>query len=248
MLIVPNRGDVDRVQRELLAEGGALLAGRSKRSTASFPARSGKRRQPRRARRASGRSSSAASCGVGPTARRLGPVPGLCRHARGDVGGARGRSRRARRGRRRPGRALRPYRAELDRLGVRDRDGERRYGADRAARDLRWTGSPSSLRLRGSHGRPVGADRVVAARVDVTVHSHTSPGRIAFEALERTSADLARIADGRIEDSVLRRIALLGRSSRTSSATSTSTSHLPPRRSKALCGSSRLRAPVGCSS
>ncbi len=204
VLIVPNRGDVDRVQRELLAEGGALLAGSIDTFDGVFSQLAAGNGDSRDVLTDAQRSllvrrlvadvgaelgGSARFSGYADTlAATLGELEaGLVEPD--EVGGDLGALYTA-------------YRAELDRLGVRDRDGERRYGADRAARDLdAWTGSPVyAYGFEDLTGAQWALIESLAARVDVTVSLPYEPGRIAFEALERTSADLARIADGRIEE------------------------------------------------
>ena len=204
VLIVPNRGDVDRVQRELLAECGALLAGSIETFDGVF------------SRLAAGNGDTRAV--LTDSQRAL-----LVRRLAADVGQTLGSSARfsgfadtlattlseLEAGLVDPddvdgdlGVVYAAYRAELDRLGVRDRDGERRYGADRAAGDLgAWDGTPVfAYGFEDLTGAEWALIESLAARVDVTVSLPYEPGRIAFESLERTSADLARIADERIEE------------------------------------------------
>jgi ATP-dependent helicase/DNAse subunit B len=96
----------------------------------------------------------------------------------------------------------RSYLAELDRLGVWDRERLRRYGAERIASDLAaWDGRPVFVYgfedLTGVQWRLVEA---LAARTDLTLCLPYEPGRVAFAALEATAAELARCAGGRIEE------------------------------------------------
>src|SRR6266508_1844926 len=93
------------------------------------------------------------------------------------------------------------YRTELDRLGLWDRDLQRRYAADRLAGELgAWDGRPVYAYgfedLTATQWRLLEA---LAGRADVTVSLPYEPGRAAFASLERTSSDLARLADERIE-------------------------------------------------
>jgi ATP-dependent helicase/DNAse subunit B len=94
------------------------------------------------------------------------------------------------------------YRAELDRLGLWDRDTLRRRATERLAGDLdAW------------HGRPVfiyGFEDLTAAqwsllealsgRAEVEVSLPYEPGRAAFSSLRRTAEDLAVLAGARIEE------------------------------------------------
>ncbi len=94
------------------------------------------------------------------------------------------------------------YRAELDRMGVWDRHLLRRHAAERVGSDLgSWGGEPVF-----AHGFEdlTGAEwallHALAGRSEVTVSLPYEPGRPAFASLQRTSDDLARLADGRIEE------------------------------------------------
>jgi ATP-dependent helicase/DNAse subunit B len=96
----------------------------------------------------------------------------------------------------------RRYREELDRLGLWDRDLRRAHAADRLAGELEaWDGKPVYAYgfedLSGAQWRLLDA---FAGRADVTVSLQYEPGRLAFASLERTATDLARLADGRIEE------------------------------------------------
>jgi ATP-dependent helicase/nuclease subunit B len=96
----------------------------------------------------------------------------------------------------------RAYRDELDRLGIWDADLRRRYAADRVAGDLSaWDGTPVYAYgfedLTAAQWRLLEA---LAGRADVTVSLPYEPGRPAFAALERTAADLARLAAGNVEE------------------------------------------------
>jgi ATP-dependent helicase/DNAse subunit B len=92
------------------------------------------------------------------------------------------------------------YRAELDRRGLWDRDRRRRYAAERVASQLgAWDGAPVFAYgfedLTAAQWRLLEA---LAGRAEVTVSLPYEPGRPAFAALERTAADLGRLA-GEIE-------------------------------------------------
>ena len=96
----------------------------------------------------------------------------------------------------------RRYRAELDRLGIWDRDLRRGHAAGRLAGELdAWDGRPVYAYgfedLSGAQWRLLDA---FAGRTDVTVSLQYEQGRLAFAALERTASDLARLSDGRIEE------------------------------------------------
>ncbi len=94
------------------------------------------------------------------------------------------------------------YRTELDRLGVWDRDLLRRHAAERVAGRLEaWDGRPVYAYgfedLTAAEWRLLEA---LAARADVIVSLPYEPGRTAFASLERTCSDLARLAEGRLEE------------------------------------------------
>jgi ATP-dependent helicase/DNAse subunit B len=95
----------------------------------------------------------------------------------------------------------RRYRAELDRLGLWDRDLRRGHASGRIANELgAWDGRPVYAYgfedLSGAQWRLLEA---FAGRVDVTVSLQYEPARLAFASLERTAADLAGLA-GQIEE------------------------------------------------
>ncbi|MBD0291356.1 MAG: PD-(D/E)XK nuclease family protein, partial [Thermoleophilia bacterium] len=94
------------------------------------------------------------------------------------------------------------YRGELERLGVWDRELERRFAAELVASDLAaWDGRPVFAYgfedLTGAQWTLVEA---LAARSDVLVSLPYEPGRAAFASLARTADDLARLADGCVEE------------------------------------------------
>jgi ATP-dependent helicase/DNAse subunit B len=94
------------------------------------------------------------------------------------------------------------YRAELARLGLESREQRRRDACERLQRDLgAWNGEPVF-----AHGFEdlTAAEwsllEVLAARTDVLVSLPYEPGRVAFAALSRTASDLAALAEGRVEE------------------------------------------------
>jgi ATP-dependent helicase/DNAse subunit B len=96
----------------------------------------------------------------------------------------------------------RGYRAELDRLGRWDRDLERRHAANRAASALdAWDGRPVyAYGFEDFTGAQWTLLQALAGRSEVTVSLPYEAGRAAFGSLERTAGDLSRLADHRIEE------------------------------------------------
>jgi ATP-dependent helicase/DNAse subunit B len=94
------------------------------------------------------------------------------------------------------------YRAELDRLGLWDRDYERRHAAGRVAAELdAWDGRPVfAYGFEDLTGAEWALLEGLAARSELTVSLPYEPGRTAFASLERTAADLASLGRGRIEE------------------------------------------------
>jgi len=205
VLIVPNRPDVERVERDLLSRAGALLGG----SIGTFDdvfegiaAGNGDARSVATdAQRALilRRVVAAARLGdLGPSARfggfadSLGTTiaeleAGLLEpdDVDGELAGL-----------------YRDYRADLDRLGLWDLDLRRAYAAGRIAGDLgAWDGRP--VYAYGFEDLTAAQWRLLeafAGRVDVTVSLPYEPGRAVFASLERTATDLARLAGPRIEE------------------------------------------------
>ena len=205
VLIVPNRADVERVERDLLGKSGALLGGWIATFDDVFREIAAGAQDVRKvasdsqrvllAQRALG---AVSLNGLSASARRSGFVPVLLAAlgelqsgliepdaVDGDLG-----------------RIYTQYRLELDRTGLWDRDLQRARAAERIASDLdAW------------HGRPVFAYgfedltcaewrllESLAGRTDVTVSLPYEPGRVAFAAVQPTAEDLARLAAGRIEE------------------------------------------------
>ena len=94
------------------------------------------------------------------------------------------------------------YRAELDRLGLWDRELEHAHAAERVASDFAaWDGRPVFAYgfedLTAAQWRLLEA---LAGRAEVTVSLPYEPARTAFATLERTASDLAALASGQIEE------------------------------------------------
>ncbi|MFL5950174.1 MAG: PD-(D/E)XK nuclease family protein [Gaiellaceae bacterium] len=94
------------------------------------------------------------------------------------------------------------YRAELDRLDLWDRDLLRRHAAERVASELdAWNGEPVfAYGFEDLTGAEWALLQALAGRTAVTVSMPYEPGRPAFASLARTMEDLASLADGRIEE------------------------------------------------
>ncbi len=203
VLIVPNRTDVDRVERDLLRRAGALLAGTigtfddvfrelALASDAPRPVTSDVQRAlvARRALAA------APLNGLGRSARFAGFADALLaalaelesglldpEQLDGDLALLHG-----------------AYRAELDRLGLWDRDLLRRRAVERLRSELdAWDGRPVfAYGFEDLTGAEWGLLEALSARTDVTVSLPYEPGRPAFASLRRTQEDLAALANGRI--------------------------------------------------
>jgi ATP-dependent helicase/DNAse subunit B len=206
-LIVPNRSDVDRVERELLDSCGALLGGQIgtfddlfHRLARGIPGRVAcpvatdaqraliVRRALMRAR-LNGWTRSARFAGFADAlSSTLGELesglvePGELEGELADLYGE--------------------YRAELDRLGLWDRDLERRAAADRVAGELEaWEGRPVfAYGFEDLTGAQWALLEALAGRAEVTVSLPYEPGRPAYASLERTATDLAELARSRIEE------------------------------------------------
>jgi len=205
VLIVPNAADVERVQRDLLRRTGALLGG----SIGTFDdlfrelAHAGSAARPvaddaQRAlvvRRALARTS---LNGLGRSARfggfadallgALGELEsGLLEPAQldGDLG-----------------RLYSSYRAQLEELGLWDRDLLRRHAVERLESELdAWDGRPVfAYGFEDLTGAEWGLLEALSGRAEVTVSLPYEPGRPAFASLGRTAEDLGTLAAGRIEE------------------------------------------------
>jgi ATP-dependent helicase/DNAse subunit B len=205
VLIVPTGSDVERVERDLLTRAGALLGGRIGTFDDAFERIAAGNGDARPVAGDAQRSLILRRVVAGAT---LGDLDASARFAGfGDALGTAVAELEA---------ALlepadldgdlaelyRRYREELDRLGLRDRDLRRAHAATRVANELdAWDGRPVYAYgfedLSGAQWRLLEA---LAGRADVTVSLQYEPGRLAFASLERTAADLAALAAGRIEE------------------------------------------------
>jgi hypothetical protein len=202
VLIVPNRSDVDRVQRDLLSRRPALFAGSigtfddvfERVADASRPLLSSAQRALL-VRRVLSR---AELDGLAASARFAGFADSLQQAIaelesslleptvlEGDLA-----------------RLHAAYRAELDSLDRWDRDTLRRRATERLRSDLAaWGGEPVfAYGFEDLTGAEWGLLEALAARTEVTVSLPYEPGRPAFASLRRTAEDLAGLAGGRIEE------------------------------------------------
>jgi ATP-dependent helicase/DNAse subunit B len=205
VLVVPNRPDRERVERDLLARSPALLGG----TIATFDdvfaqiARGNGAHRPvateaqrslilQRALASTPLNGLAASSRYGGFAAGLLTViseleAGLLRpdEVGGDVA-----------------RLYGAYAAELDRLQLWDRDLERRYAVERIEGELEaWDGRPVfAYGFEDLTGAQWGLLHALAGRAEVTVSLPYESGRPAFASLARTMEDLSRLAGGAIEE------------------------------------------------
>ena len=205
VLIVPNRPDVERVQRQLLAHRPALLAG----SIGTFDdvferiayAAEGARRTVSQAERALLVRRVVADATLERLAgsARFGGFADSLQQALAEIESG----------------MLDPdqlegdlaalyaaYRAELDRLDRWDRDLLRAHAAERLRSDLdAWHAEPVfAYGFEDLTGAEWALLEALAGRAEVTVSLPYEPGRPAFASLRRTADDLSRLADGRIEE------------------------------------------------
>jgi ATP-dependent helicase/DNAse subunit B len=204
-LIVPNRPDVDRVERDLLARRPALLGGtigtfddvfrrvRQRSGARSRPQLTDAQRSLLLARVVSGTSLN----GLGASARfpgfaeALGSAVGDVEAALLDPEDLEGTL----------AALYREYRSELDRLELWDRELARGHAADLVVADFEaWGSSPVFAYgfedLTGAQWRLLEA---LAGRAEVVVSLPYEPLRPAFASLQRTADDLARLANEDIE-------------------------------------------------
>ena len=203
VLIVPNRSDVEQVERALLARRGALLAGTIGTFDDVFeriagndaPALATPVQRALLVRRVV---STAALNGLAASARFAGFADELARtigelesglvdpdELEGGVGAL-----------------YAAYRDELERLGLWDRDLLRRRAAERLRSDLAaWHGEPVfAYGFEDLTGAQWALLEALAGRAEVSVSLPYEPGRPAFASLRRTAEDLQRLAAGRIEE------------------------------------------------
>jgi ATP-dependent helicase/DNAse subunit B len=205
ILIVPHGSDVERIERELLDKCGALLSGEvgtfddvferlARAGGSSNPVATDAQRQliVRTAVSATSLNGLGASSRFSGFADALGTAlseleSGLVEPSdlQGDL-------------------ALlyTSYRAELDKLGLWDRDLLRRHAADRVAGELEaWSGRPVfAYGFEDLTGAQWALLEALAGRTEVTVSLPYEPNRAPFESLARTSQDLSALAAGRIEE------------------------------------------------
>jgi RecB family exonuclease len=204
-LVVPNRAEIDRVEHDLLARSPCLLGGWigtfddlferiARGNGAHRPVATDLQRTLVLKRALAGTSLN----GLGASARfggfsdsLLGAIAelegGLVDPAavEGDLG-----------------RLYVAYVAELDRVGLWDRDLERAHAVERVERELEaWDGRPVfAYGFEDLTGVQWALLQALAGRTDVTVSLPYEPGRPAFAALERTAGDLGDLASGRVEE------------------------------------------------
>jgi RecB family exonuclease len=194
-LIVPNRADVERAERELVARSGGLLSGTIGTFDTLFEALAhgdGRGRPSlgdaartavvKRALDAAGVDGSRFPGYADAAARSLAELDGALlapEDLPSPLGGIASR-----------------YRAELDRLGVWDRGLLRRRAVERLTGELdSWDGSPVFAHgfedLTGAEWRLLEA---LSARAEVHVSIPYEPGRAVYASLQRTVSDLASLA------------------------------------------------------
>jgi len=203
-LVVPNRLDVDRVERDLIRRAPALLAGsigtfddlfrhiadgEGGSSLASEAQRSLAVRRVVAAGELDGLSASSSTSGFADTL-----LQAIGELESGLVGVERLDGELAA--------LVAAYREELARLGLRDRDGMRRAAVERLRGDLgAWSGAPIfAYGFEDLTAAEWALVEALAGRTDVTVSVPYEPGRAAFAALSRTVEDLAALAGPSIEE------------------------------------------------
>ena len=205
VLIVPNRSDVDRVERDLLARCGCLFSGTIGtfdnvfgRLAAGDPERRSVLSDAQRSlvvRRALGDVSLNGleqSAGTSGFAESLLTVLGELESGLLDPEDLSGEL----------AVLYGAYRRELDRLGRWDRDLERRRAVERLQNDLdAWHGEPVfAYGFEDLTGAEWALLEALAGRTEVSVSLPYEPGRVAFASLARTATDLAALADGSLEE------------------------------------------------
>ena len=205
-LIVPNRSDVDRVERDLLARCGCLLGGFIGTFDDLFERIAGGRgRLVTDAQRALLVRRALAGVSLNGLSRsaRTGGFADVLAQTLGELESAlldpddlsRVLEHRD------LAELYRAYRAELDGRELTDRDLLRRRAADRIASELdAWDGSPVfAYGFEDLTGAEWALLEALAGRADVEVSLPYEPGRTAFASLQRTAEDLARLADDVLE-------------------------------------------------
>ena len=204
-LIVPNRADVERVERDLLRRRSALLSGRigtfedlfehiafgdpQLRPVATDAQRSLAIRRAIARTELDGLAASAGSSGfadaLGSALEELESALVEPDRLDGDLS-----------------KLASAYREELDELGLWDAPGLRRRAASRLAGDLgAWNGEPVfAYGFEDLTAAEWVLLETLSARTDVTASIPYEPARAAFDALGSTVSDLARLAAGTIEE------------------------------------------------
>ena len=202
ILIVPNRPDVDRAERQLLACTGALVGGsigtfddlfeRIARGNGAHRAVITSAQRTLLLRRVVARHAGGPSARFSGFADSLGATVSELESALLEPAELDGEL----------AELYAAYREELDRLDLWDRELERRHAAERAAGDLAaWNPRPVfAYGFEDLTGAEWALLEALAARADVTVSLPYEPGRDAFASLSRTADDLSRLAEGRIEE------------------------------------------------
>ena len=206
-LIVPNRSDVSRCERDLLARAGCLLGGTIGTFDNLFEriavGASARRRVATRSQRALlARRAVGAAVRDGlalPASARFGGFADTLLAALSDLESG----------------LLEPadldgelatlyaaYRAELDALGLSDRDLMRRSACERLQSDLdAWHGEPVfAYGFEDLTAAEWSLLEALAGRAEVHVSLPYEPGRAAFASLSRTANDLSALAGGRLEE------------------------------------------------
>ena len=206
-LIVPNRADVDRVERDLLRRCGCLLGGSIGTFDDLFERIAAGDAVPRQvatdaqralvARRAIERRVHGSTASRGRRGSAASPTRCSRRWASSNPGFVDPEELDGE-----LAELYAAYRGELDRLGLWDRDVLRRRAAERLQRDLdAWHGEPVfAYGFEDLTAAEWSLLEALAGRADVEVSLPYEPGRVAFASLKRTAEDLAALAGGRTEE------------------------------------------------
>ena len=205
ILIVPHGSDVERIERELLAKCGALLSGRigtfddlfeeiARAGGSNLPIATDAQRQliVRTAVAQTSLNGLGASARFSGFSDALGSALGELESGLVEPGQLSGDL----------ARLYSSYRAELEKLGLWDRDLRRRHAADLVSGELdAWSDRPVfAYGFEDLTGAQWALLEALAGRTDVTVSLPYEPNRAPFESLTRTSEDLSSLAAGRIEE------------------------------------------------
>ena len=204
-LIVPNRADVDRVERDLLSRRPAVLGGtigtfddvfrriREQGGAASRPQLTEAQRSLLLTRVVSGASLN----GLGPSAR----YPGFADALGSAVADLEAALLEPEELEGQLADLYRAYRAELDRLDLWDRELARGHAAELVGGEFAaWGATPVfAYGFEDLTGAQWHLLEALAGRVDVTVSLPYEPLRPAFASLQRTADDLARLAGDDVE-------------------------------------------------